>query len=362
MRKIIFIVLSFLCLPVLGNAQISITLQNIPFTILSNNNEVTMAGSVLSGYYESDYGLNLENNPSNDGSFSQPEFLILYDFLTKKNRDKESMLLLYDAESREKANENIDIFEASKAYEDFLNFKLMSKFVYGDNVRIRYDFITNTGETYPWVQMIKRVGTRYYMTESIPISNLLIQLGSSSPLNYKGESFSPSNVSSLNVLKFISDSVSSKLNNTYRGNDFTDVYVSIEKIDSNYSGSETELLNQMFYALKNDDKDLFISLWDPEEVSKFQFTPEFKSQLEIMMDLYKEIVVYSSVGILRADNECVLFYNCTMSDDTKGLLMFPLILKDGKFYLEPALKHYYAWTLLNTDIIAQQINIILNKF
>lgn len=362
MRKIIIAILILLCFPLFASGQINITMQSTPFTILSNNNEVTMAGSVLSGYYEADYGLNLENNPSNDGSFSQPEFLILYDFLAKKNRDKESMLLLYDPESREKANENIDIFEASKAYEDFVDFRLMSKFVYGDNIRIRYNFIVNTGEVYPWVQMIKKIGDRYYMTETIPISSLLIQLGSSSPLNYKQEGFSPSDVSSLNVLKFIPDSVNSKLNNSYQGNDFADVYVNIEKIDSNYSGAEIELLNQMFHALKNDDKDLFISLWDPETVSEFQFTSEFKNQLEIMMDLYKEIAVYSPAGILRAGNECVLFYNCTMNDGTKGQLLFPLIFKNGKFYLEPALTHYYAWTLLNTDIIAQEINNILNKF
>lgn len=360
--KTLLLLLLFV-IPVSSFSQINIELSNVPFEMTSYNGNTTFAGSILSGLYKEIYGLNLSDNKLNDENFSEPEFLVLADFLSKKKNDKQFLLSLYENDSLRKiAGESIDMNEAHKSYQIFSDFRLISKFVYGNKVRIRYDLIEQDGSTFPWFAMIKKINGRYYLADEIPINDLLIQIGSASPYNMPDIPFISADISGTNMLKFVSEGDSSVVNLTYTGDDFAGIYLNLEKIDSNDNSGDTQLIKDMFSYIRNNDKDSFLSLWLPGEIEKVNVTIESEDADDLMMNFYKEVTSFTPAGIFRSGNERVLFYHCLMSDGTKMFLLFAVTQKDDRLYFESELSNYYAWTLLNTPVIMEQVNDILNKF
>jgi hypothetical protein len=356
-KKVIILLMIGMMIPSgLWSQDLNVDLQNKVYPLLSNNGKTVMAASEYSALYPIDLGLDLKGTPMDNGAYSQPEFLVLHHFINIKEGNLTLLSELYDEESKDQLPELFDMNEAMAAYRDFDNFELLSKAVFGDFVRIRYNFINKAGEPIPWILMARKIGQRWYLTESMSIEHLFIDVSSVNPENFGREKFANTNVNALEAFLFTADGLETiPIQNQIAGN--IGVYFQINKIDAQDGGESGAvlLLMQMKESLRDSSNQKFIQLWDPENKEMFQSSEYYANQIEIQREFYNQIDQLKPLAYLKAGKELVLFYVSEKAGQQSELQLLPMREVNGKYKLCTELENYYAWQILNKKIVRQLI-------
>lgn len=348
----------------LYSQNVQVTMTSEPFEISDGRNGVSMAGVVPSGLYDEFSGLSLRGSEIDDGSFTSPEILVLYDFLYKKEGDKDALLSLYDDESRQLANAKIIINATIEAYRDFNDFELLSKNEIEDFIRIRYNLVTNDGRRIPWVLMIRKIGERYFLTETISADDIFVLLSASNPYNYFRQSYTAADVTGLKVLNLKKSGNDFVLSNDYNENGLR-LFMDLKKYDLetiDAGQNEIATLKKMATALLEGDKSGFISLWDAEEQIYFNTDEFYEEQVNNMISFYERVNLITPAGSLQIENEIVVFYYISIKNGNAFFTLVPMREEAGKFVLIPELENYAAWTILNIPVIQDGIKVLLQKF
>lgn len=344
------------------NLQVTMTTE--PFEIADGDNGVSMAGVVPSGLYDVFSGMSLKGSAIDDGSFTSPEILVLYDFLYKKEGDKNALLGLYDDDSRQLANAKIIINATIDAYKDFDDFELLSKNEVEDFVRVRYNLVTNDGRRIPWVLMMRKIGQRYFLTETISADDIFVLLSASNPYNYFRQPYAPADVSGLKVLN-LKKSGEEFILSTDEAENGLRIFLALKKYElETIEAAQNEIgtLKQMATALINGDKNGFITLWDAEEQMYFNTDEFYEEQVNTMISFYERVNVVTPAGSLKIENEIVVFYYISIKNGNAFFTLVPMREEAGKFVLIPELENYSAWAILNIPVIQDGIKQLLQKF
>jgi hypothetical protein len=362
MNKIKFSIILLMFLPVyaLKAQNIEIELNNKIYPLLTNNGQSVLAASEYSGIYEEGIGLNLREHPLNNNSFSHPEFLVLYHFINMKAGNMEELKKLYDEESASHLSSYINIIQARQAYTDFEDFSLLSKAVFGNYIRLRYNLINTAGQLIPWILIARKIDDRYYLTESMPIEHLFVDISSVNPYNYKREEFENVDVSSIQSVYYSADGLALRVPKNNAFNDLG-VYFKIQKFGANPVGDEVELLKDMKQSLQDTADASFIRLWDAENREMLNSSEFYKMQIEVQRKFYNQIDKLEPLGVLNAGNEAVLFYKSTAGEQELPMQLIPMKKENGQYKLTAKLKSYYAWEILNKKDVLTEIEKYLRK-
>jgi hypothetical protein len=347
MKKILLLVIIFSAFK-LYSQNLNINLDNTPFTILTDVSEPVLGASVSTGVYSAGLGLNLESIIGNDNSFSKPEALILYDFKSKKGRDKTAMLSLYDDESKLMADSKTDIDKAADAYKDFKDFELISQNSVGDFLRIRYNLLKNDGGIAPWVAMIRKTNGRYYLTETVPLSGLFILTSSSHPNNNSTAPYIPLETSGLEKLNFTSEGFSDNQGYSDIKEKNIEIYFKANKPDNS---SRFSVLNEMKIALLSGSKENYLNLWNPDERKMLAGNGNFEGNFNLQKDFYEKVKELIPLGFIQTNDESVLFFKAVIDEKTSVYQTVPVVLINGNYFLKSALTNYYGWTIINHPLV-----------
>ncbi|MCF8229592.1 MAG: hypothetical protein K9J24_11640 [Bacteroidales bacterium] len=258
-------------------------LQNKIYPLLENNGEPVLAASEYAAPYAAGIGLNLMEHPLKNGSFRNPEFLVLYHFLFMREGNLGELEQLYDPETQEELGNIIDIDQAAEAYADFKNFELLSKALFGEYVRLRYNFINQEDQPIPWVLIARQIEGRWYLTESLPIEHLFIDVSSVNPYNYSREEFENLNVAGLNQVFFEASGLEFiRVPDNDPGS--LGIYYRIEKQTTGKPARE--LLYDMVESLRDTSNARFIDLWDGRNRQKLRSSKFYTYQIEVQRDFY----------------------------------------------------------------------------
>lgn len=339
--------------------NIDIGINNKIYPVLNNNEEVVLAASEYSGIYETNIGLNLQEHPLNNGSFSHPEFLVLYHFLNMKAGDMQSLMLLYDNESQAILGDIINISNAEQSYQEFVDFEMLSKSIFGKYVRLRYNLINKEGQPIPWILMARKINGRYFLTETMPIEHLFIDVSSVNPYNFSRDEFENINTDGLQDIYYKANGLDlTPVENNDYGN--LGIYFRIEKLDGDDDEKEeVKLLQNMKESLQDTADAAFIELWDEENREMLSESEFYKYQIEQQRQFYNQIESLKPLGILKAGKEAVLFYKSEVNGQELPLQMIPIVIENGRFKLTDRLKSYYGWEILNEEAIIKEIEIYL---
>jgi hypothetical protein len=332
----------------LYSQNIDIYLNDIPFTILSDAGAPVLGASVNTGVYPGGIGLNLENTPGNNNSFTKPEFLILNDFKSKKAREKGALLSLYDDESRLVADSKIDIDKAADSYKDFKDFELVSKNSVGDFQRIRYNLIKNDGGFAPWVAMIRKLNGRYYLTETVPLNGLFILTSSCHPNNTSTAPYIPLETSGLEKLNFTSEGFSDSQGYSDIKEKNIEIYFKANRPDNS---TRFNVLNDMKNALLSESKEKYLNLWNSDERKILEGNENFEGNFNLQKDFYEKVKELIPLGFIQANDESVLFFKAVIDEKTSVYQTIPVVLINGNYYLKSALSNYYGWAIINHPLV-----------
>jgi hypothetical protein len=336
-------------------------LDAAPYTIINNG----MAVSVATALYPPGFGLNLGKMPGAD-AFKQPEFLVSAYFNMIKTADMQGIVALYDPESQDLIRERLDIKTANREFQSYDDFELFSKNSFGDLYRIRFNFINRKSkDMFPWVLMIRKIGERYYLTETIPLEHLFISASSAHPYNLSREPFKRPNLSGFQVFSFAQDGLNLQKSNPQPDNstDRITVYLKLEAYDSaaisKQMPEEIMLLENMKKALVARDSAAFINLWGPEEQAVMA-TETFRTDIEVNRAFYEKISALKPLGFLKAGDETVLFFRSRINAQLLPLQMMAMKNINGRYKLRTSLDQekqalYYAWEILNNEAVKKEI-------
>ncbi|MBK8563781.1 MAG: hypothetical protein IPN76_10685 [Saprospiraceae bacterium] len=267
--------------------------------------------------------------------------------------------------------ERLNIAIANQAYQAFNDFELFSKNEFGSFIRIRFNFInTQTNDFFPWVLMIRKIGDRYYLTETIPLDHLFISTSSAHPYNLDRSQIKSPPIDKLTSFSFAQD-----------GNDIRQVENEMDKasaitvwlkldfydpdsIEQNPT-AEISLLEQMKNTLVQKDSTAFIDLWAPDEQAAMT-SDVFRSDVEVNRAFYKEISDLKPLGFLKAGDEIVLFFQSKMGDSYLPLQMMAMKRIGNKYKLRASLdsermEGFYAWEILNNPFVKNSIERYFTK-
>ena len=328
------------------------------FTLREGIEGASMAASMMNGVYDSVFDGTLRNHRDHDESYTHPEFLVLgfYDMIRERNM--QGLIELYDESSKLLIDEKLDINAAGEAYAGFSGFELLSKSVFGSYVRIRFNMILENGNLFPWVLMIRQNGSRYYLTETIPLNHLFISVASTHPYNHLKDPYPSPSLADMQAFSFVQEEEDIELVDPQRApREAITVHLKLNAFDPQDIGDtpteEITVLRQMKETLVNGDSLAFLNLWDAEERDLFASNEIYQTQIEIQRDFYMQVDSIAPLGYLRAHDEIVLFYKSQVDETTLPLQLLVMKRVDGAYKLNSALEHYYAWEILNNrDVMA----------
>jgi hypothetical protein len=331
---------------------------------LIQDEQTGMAVSVSTGLYESGIGKNLEKLPD-IGGFQRPEFLVLEFFNMIKNADINGMMALYDPESREMIRERLDIAQASKEYQSFNDFELFSKNVFGNICRVRFNFInTSTGDFFPWVLMMKQIGNRYFLTETILLDHLFISTSSAHPYNLSKSPYLNCQLSGMAGFYFIPEGDSLRFVSEQPViPNAIGIWLNLVTYDpiaiEEHPTDEVLLLNQMRTTLVTKDSAGFVDLWAPEE--KEALTSDvFQSDLAVNRVFYNKTSSLMPLGLLKVGEEIVVFFRSKVGDAYLPLQLMAMKKIGNDYKLRSSLdteimERFYAWQILNNTYVTNAI-------
>lgn len=341
--------------------DINIAITNKIYSVLNNNEEAVLVASEYSGLYEANVGLNLQEHPLNNGSFSYPEFLVLYHFINMKAGNMQALSELYDPESKAILNDIINIRNAEDTYQEFVDFEMLSKAMFGDFVRLRYNLINEEGQPIPWILMARIMDGRYFLTEMMPIEHLFIDVSSVNPYNFSRDEFENISTNGLQNIYFKAKGLELVYDEE---NSFGNIgiYFKIEKLDGDAKEKEeVKLLHNMKESLKDTADAAFIELWDEENREMLNASEFYKYQIEQQRQFYNQIESLKPLGILKVGKEAVLFYKSEVSEQELPMQMIPIVVEKGKYKLTDRLESYYGWEILNEALVLGVIEEYLTK-
>lgn len=355
----LLIVLTFLPITI-QSQKIDVVLSNDPFPLIGNADSCGFAASVFSGIYPKGIGLNLQKEFSGEDVHSRPELLVLYEFIYKKDGNKEGLYGLYDGESQPLLSKIININSTSTAFNNFSDFELLSKNKFGSLIRIRYSFITNDGQRFPWVSMIVKINDKYFLTQSIPINNIFIQTASGHPYNHSRELYKSVDTKEMFrvIYKQISDSVINIIDDYDNTQNIT-LFFNINKYDTNLikinPPEEVNLLFNMINNLRDDKFSVYKNLWSPSEREEVISSEGFLPQYQLQQDFYKDVDSIKLLGNISGQNEKIILFRVRKKDLLYPLQMLLVEKVQNKFYLKSDTKHYYAGKILERDDVRIQL-------
>ena len=345
--------------------EINIPIEKKSYPILKNGNEIVLAVSEYAGLYKPGIGLNLSNHPDNNYSFNNPEFLVLFHFQSIKEGNWNKLESLFDNESRNNLSQIINIYEAQNAYNDFVDFELLSKSVFGKYIKLRYNFITSSGDEIPWILMAVKDDSRYYLTETMSIDHLFIDVSSVNPYNFSRVDFENINTTRLHPFYFKSNGLQLLL--TYQDEKYETlgIYIKLNKYKladvKTKPTDEIILLNNMKSSLKDTSDVAFINLWNKKNQQKFISSDFYKSRIQIQRQFYNQIDNLIPVAYLKTANELVIFYYSEKDGQRSKIQLLPMKKEDGKYKLTKKLESYYAWEILNEPDVLHEIEKYITK-
>jgi len=350
MKKFFLITLSIPIL-ILNGQNIDIKIELKTYPLLKAGNEIIMAASQYAGVYNDNVGLNLQEHPLNNGSFIAPEFLVLHHFINMKNGNMEALKQLHEPVSRKNLEKIVNIKAAVEAYKDFDDFTMLSKSVFGDFVRLRYNLINKKGEPIPWILIAKKMDDRYFLTESISHEHIFISLSSENPYNLSNKPFENCKTEGLAALYLDSDGSETKQVNSMAAGRLG-IYFKLTRIDENKEHQEeVKVLHEMKEMLKDTSNYSFIELWDTKNKQYFKESDFYLAQIEVQRQFYKQVDKLKPIGVLNAGDEIVLFYLSEIKGGLLSLQLLPLIKENNKYKLTDSLKEYYAWQVLTKPVV-----------
>ena len=332
---------------------------------LMKDNQPTMAISVASSLYEPGLGLRLEKLPDAT-TYQRPEFLVLAFYKMIKKADLNGLLELYDPQSREMMRERLDIVQANKEYQTFNDFELFSKNVFGDICRIRFNFInTNNGDFFPWVLMMKKIGNRYYLTETISLDHLFISASSAHPYNLSKSPYPSCQLAGMQGFYFVPEGDSLRLVGERSGIPNTiGIWLNLVMYDpiaiEQHPTDEVVILQQMRATLVAKDSAGFVNLWAPEE-QEAMTSDVFQSDVAVNRAFYNKISSLRPVGFMQAGDEMVVFFRSKMGEAYLPLQMMALVKIGAEYKLRASLdteimERYYAWQMLNNPFVKRSLD------
>ncbi len=368
-RTVIFIIGLFLFIHKISAQYSVVKISTTPYSLIKDD-AVRMAISVPTGVYIGKIGKNLEKK-TGSLAFQEPEFLVLAFFKMIKTADMDGMVDLYDEASRGLIRERLNIAIANQEYQAYNDFELFSKNEFGSFTRIRFNFInTKTNDFFPWVLMIRKIGDRYYLTETIPLEHLFISASSAHPNNLNRIQIKSPPIDKLTSFSFAQD-----------GNDIRQVENEMDKasaitvwlkldfydpdsIEQNPT-AEISLLEQMKNTLVQKDSAAFIDLWAPDEQAAMT-SDVFRSDVEVNRAFYKKISDLKPLGFLKAGDEIVLFFQSKMGDSYLPMQMMAMKRIGNKYKLRASLdterlEGFYAWEILNNPSVKNAIEHYFTK-
>lgn len=334
------------------NLDLDIRLNNQVYPLVLDGNNVVMAASMSYGLYPPGIGMNLQTHPDNNGSFLQPEFLVLHNFIAQKVGNKAALLELYDPDSKELADEKIDIVAAQEAYQDFDDFELLSKSRFGDFVRIRYNLKQTDGDFVPWVLMIQKIGGRYYLNETMPLEHLFIQASSCHPYNLSRDGFEIPDVTGMLALSYLPNGLElTRTQYSMLAQDVITIFLRLHTYSNKeLTGTRPEeirLLEQMKEILSEPvdeesepDNQEFLELWNQEEKLLFSSHEFYATQIQLQREFYSKVQKFEPQGYLKAGNRRILFYHSIIEGQRAPLQVLPLVYEDGRYRLTSSLGSY----------------------
>jgi len=342
MKKII--VLLGILLSIVIPAQ-QAELNDKVYSILSFNNKTIIAGKIISGLYPKGTGQNIKSNVTS-GYFDKPEYLVLADFLYKKNGDKTSILSLYDPMYREEADKRINISKTMDAFKNVVDFQLLSRQESDGIIRIRYNFIQDNGEKFPWVQYALNNKGKYFLITGLPQDYPFVMAASTHPNNKNDSSFTSPDVSGLFQISF------------------KDIhfYLLLNHYSNTSTGNVREFITGMKNILISGSADDYKKLWytgGREDLLKNGiFMQQYKRQKEFFSAV-KEMIF---AGFMNYDNEKAVFLRCILNDNKSADIIIPLIEIEGKIYLKNEFGTYYSSAIINNSgIKTAAVNYLLGK-
>lgn len=339
--------------------DIEIDLKNRVFPILTDQGQTILAASEYSGLYPPGIGGNLRNHPMNDGLYRHPEFLVLDHFRAIKQGNFDSLLTLYDSASRNILPGRINIEEAQQAYQPFADFELLSKAVFGDFVRIRYNLVAATGEGIPWILIARNEHDRYYLTETLSIDHLFIDISSVNPWNFNRDVFNDIDVSDLQKIYFEADGLQLKPVAVNNGRGVLGIFFDIQKYTEKETlediPPEVELLYDMKRSLQDTTDAVYLQLWDQRSREKLNSSAFYKNRILIQRQFYNQMNKLVPLGYLKAGNDLILFYKSEKGGQQTSLQLIPMKFEAGRYRLTMKPEHYYAWRILNNPSVMEQI-------
>ena len=228
-----------------------------PFSIFNSSGKEIVAGSVNTFVYSNYFGKDVAKQSSGN-AHKKPEYLVYQFFTAMKLRDFNAISKLFDSSFDRKDFESNSITQVADNSSDI---RYCSKFITGDRTIVRYDFISKKG-SFPYFAIIKRIQGEYYLTSSLDLSDPFNVVGSLSPFNMFDKSTSQASVAGMTPFYFIEKEGKIFYTTQKPDEDFTAVYLKLEKYYPNSKASEIEVLKQLQRVAREKDfsrvKDLLI--------------------------------------------------------------------------------------------------------
>ncbi len=338
-----------------------IRMNDAPFAILQGEGSVALAASVSDGLYPAGIGTaRIGTAGIGSSDFQTAESLVAAFYQRMRAGDKAAVVALFDDSSRVAAERKIDISAAADAYSRLRDVSLVSKATFGDVVRLRFELLRRDSDTsFPWVLETRRIGGRYYITETLPQTNLFVEVASAHPYNYEPRPYTPARVDGLTAIGFQQAGSEVRASGSSGGASGLTLYLRLSWLSDPAARLEAagalSLLEGMRSAFADNDEGKFIALWDPAERKRITSAENYKVIFMSQQHFYSQVDSLRPVAFVKAGAQMVLYYYPHVAGERLELQALPMRLVGGRYMLTSRLDEYYAWQILSNPQVKAAI-------
>jgi hypothetical protein len=273
-----------------------------PFAIYRSTEQLILAGEVSTHVYSNYFGKDVEKEIGNN-SHQKPEYLVYDLFRNIKIRNLDNIDKLYDTSFN---RSDFNLYKIESSLRNVTDIKFRSKFVTGDRIVIRYDFISGENQI-PYFAAIRNIGGEYYLTMDLNLSDPFNVIGSFSPYNLFDKTNVAVNTDHMTAFYFVEKDNKIFFTNEKPGEDYTALYLSITHYHANSKAPELDLLKKIETASLLDDSSTVSKLVIPSEKALLS-DPSFVEYLHFyLMKMFKNYSEISPLGSIETNDGKIVY-------------------------------------------------------
>jgi hypothetical protein len=326
-----------------------------PFPIYRTASQVVIAGDVSTFMYTNYMGKDVKKINYTD-AHATPEYLIYDLFKAMKAGNVDAMKDLYDTTYKKEKFNAGQISTFMKSYTDI---QFVSKFRSGDLTVVRYNFIGG-GDPYEYFAMVQQVAGKYYLTTNINLSEPFNVIGSLSPSNLTQKTEKAFTTGSMTAFYFIRKDDKIFFTNELPADEYSAVYLSMEKFSDNASSPEKDFMQQLQQAAKTSDAELrnMLSKDDQKIVSTEYYGNYFMGEIKKVFANYSSI---TPIAAIPTEEGKIVYFKYANPGESAHLSSVILRKENSKYSLSLKVKNDDLNNVLQNNYVKEAVQSYLQK-